>query len=363
MTPREVVRAAVEFAAPAWLPYNISVSPQWLARSWPSCEVEGLSDALLRLGAVEENGQLVARRLFATISPTPAALPHPYRPLREGEWVDEWGVVWTCPETPRVSGHPLESGWDGLTGYTPPNPSAPGRYAAASEELARHPDRYRLGWVWFTLFERLWFLRGFNAMLVDPYLHHDRFVELRDLIVGDNLTSIQQQLELGVDGIFFSDDWGTQTGLLMNPEDWRRWYKPWYARMFDSVHAGGAQVWMHLCGNVTAILPDLIEIGLDVLNPVQPQAMDVDTLAACYAGRLCFYGGVDVQGTLPLGTPEDVRAEVRHLVDILGSCGGGYIGGTSHTILPDTPPENIIALFEAFRELSQAGAIRANPME
>jgi uroporphyrinogen decarboxylase len=197
-------------------------------------------------------------------------------------------------------------------------------------------------------------LRGFNNALMDPYLCPDRFVQLRDLIIEFNLASIREQLGLGVDGIYFSDDWGTQRALLMNPDDWRKWYKPQYKRMFDAVHEGGAHAWMHLCGNVTSIIPDLIEIGLNVLNPVQPQAMDVNALADEFGGRLCFFGGVDVQGTLPHGTTLDVEREARHLINILGRYSGGYIGSTSHTILPDTPLENIVALFRTFREYSGA---------
>jgi len=151
-----------------------------------------------------------------------------------------------------------------------------------------------------------------------------------------------------VDGIFISDDWGGQETTLMNPDDWRRFYKPCYERMFDLIHRAGLHVWMHSCGNVTQIIPDLIEIGLNVLNPIQPQAMSVDELAEEFGGKLCFFGGVDVQGTLPHGTPQEVKKEVKHLIKTFGKYEGGYIGGTSHTILPDTPLRNIEALFEAF---------------
>ena len=109
---------------------------------------------------------------------------------------------------------------------------------------------------------------------------------------------------------------------------------------------------MHLCGNVMDIIPDLIEIGLDILNPVQPLAMPIDVLSDRFGGRLCFYGGLDVQSVLPHGSPQDVADEVEHLVRALGGFGGGYIGGTSHTILPDTPAQNIVAAFRAFREQS-----------
>jgi len=153
-----------------------------------------------------------------------------------------------------------------------------------------------------------------------------------------------------VDGIFFSDDWGSQKGLLINPEDWRKYYKPSYKKMFDRVRSGGAHVWMHLCGNITAILPDLIDLGLNVLNPVQPQAMDVIKLSREYGGKVCFYGGVDVQNTLINGTKEDVKNEIHQLVELFGKFNGGYIGDTSHSIMPETPLDNVIALYETFLE-------------
>lgn len=193
-------------------------------------------------------------------------------------------------------------------------------------------------------------LRGFENMLMDPYQNNLEFCRLRDTVVEFNLGMIDQWVDRDVNGVFFSDDWGSQRGLLMNPDDWRRYYKPAYKIMFDRVRASGANVWMHLCGNVTAILPDLIDIGLSVLNPVQPQAMDVRRLSREFGGKICFNGGVDVQGTMIQGTPNDVRREVHELVDLFGRFDGGYIGGTSHSVMPETPLDNVIAMYEAFLE-------------
>lgn len=374
---RETVKRAIEFGGPEWIPYQLGISTGPLESCNTPAEIAAMEKALLDIGASQSSTHarssavpwsrekalldmgaspwirsFVAQELFVAVNPTSTTFPEPYRPLEKGEWVDEWGVIWANPDFPFITGHPLEAGWELLDAYRLPDPCAPGRYEEARRAIAQHPDRYRLGHVWFTLFERLWSLRGFNNMMIDPYIHPEEFVRLRDLILEFNLVSIKQQLELGVDGIFFSDDWGSQTSLLMNPDDWRKWYKPQYKRMFDAVHEGGAHIWMHLCGNVMAIIPDLIEAGLDVLNPVQPQAMDVDLLASRFGGRLCFFGGADVQGTLPHGTPLDVENEVKHLISIFGSHAGGYIGGTSHSILPDTPLENIIALFRTFKECS-----------
>ncbi|MDI7276620.1 MAG: uroporphyrinogen decarboxylase family protein [Anaerolineae bacterium] len=359
---RDVVRRAVERRGPAWTPYSIDITPDDFRARWGDAAAERLKEDLRALGVCEHDGYFSAQPIIVYALPTPSPfrqhegpggdrIPPPFRPLAHDEWVDEWGVIWTDPAVPRVSGHPLEVGWELLAGYRFPDPCAAGRYDPARQALAEHPGRYRLGLVWFTLFERLWFLRGFNNMLMDPYLYPGEFADLADRVDEFNLASIEAQADLGVDGIFFSDDWGSQLGLLMNPEDWRKWYKPRYRRLFDAVHRRGCHVWMHLCGNVTAIVGDLIDVGLDVLNPVQPQAMSVDALAREFGGKLCFFGGADVQGTLPHGTPDEVRREVQHLIDVFGRYNGGYIGSTSHGILPDTPPANVLALFQAFHDL------------
>ncbi len=135
----------------------------------------------------------------------------------------------------------------------------------------------------------------------------------------------------------------------LGPRLWRRFLKPCLARMFGRVKAAGKFVHIHSDGDVTAIFDDLIEIGLDVYNPFQPEIMDVYELKRRYRGRLAFHGGVGIQGLLPHGTPQQVKAEVRRLVREVGA-GGGYILGPSHAIMADTPVENLVALIEAMRE-------------
>lgn len=352
---RETLKRAIEFRGLAGTPYLVDCVPDLLAGHSEPAQIEALKQGLLALGVQQSGAGFRAQQLTVNVVPRETHLPQPYRALDPEEWLDEWGVVWTCREFPRVVGHPLESDWARLSAYALPDPHATGRYDEARRRLAAYPERYRLGHVWFTLFERLWFLRGFNNMLADPYLYPDEFAALAERIVAFSVASIEEQTALGVDGVFFSDDWGTQNRMLMNPDDWRKWYKPYYKRLFDAVHAGGAHVWMHLCGHVVPIIGDLIDIGLNVLNPVQPQAMDVDALAARYGGQVCFFGGIDVQGTLPHGTPQDVEREVRHLVDIFGRYSGGYIASTSHSIMPETPPENILALYTLLRDINAAG--------
>lgn len=337
MTGKDNYRRAIEFRGPAYLPCTIGVDLDWL-QDRNEGKRERVRELAARLPDDMLGGLNVARNGTEPVS-------------RDGvrRWTDEWQTGWEDDgHGAKTESYPLENGYGALAGYAFPDSLLPGRFDAADGRLEQRGDRYVRCSVWFTLFERLWMLRGFNNMLMDPYTDARDFCSLRDRIVEYNLSIIDQWLRRDVDAVFFSDDWGCQRGLLMDPVDWRRFYKPAYRRMFDRVRSGGSHVWMHLCGNVTDILPDLIEIGLSVLNPVQPQAMDVRLLSRESGGKVCFNGGVDVQGTLVRGTPEDVRREVHELVELFGRYGGGYIGGTSHSVMPETPLDNVIAMYEAF---------------
>ncbi|MFZ4396819.1 MAG: uroporphyrinogen decarboxylase family protein, partial [Kiritimatiellia bacterium] len=337
MTGKENYKRAIEFKGPQYLPTGIGVSLDWMYDK----------DERKR----ERVKMLASRFPDDTVGwLTPTDFGESQEPVNNvRRWKDQWGTGWEDDgHGAKTEGYPLESGYEALTGYTFPDPLRPTRFDSADERLKQRGDRYVQGCVWFTLFERLWMLRGFDNMLMDPYMDEANFARLRDRVVEYNLAIIDQWVKRDVDGVFFSDDWGCQRGLLMNPDDWRRFYKPSYKRMFERVRSGGAHVWMHLCGNITAILPDLIEIGLNVLNPVQPQAMDVRQLSREFGGKVCFNGGLDVQGTLVRGTREDVKREVHELVDLFGKFNGGYIGGTSHSVMPETPLDNVIAMYEAF---------------
>jgi uroporphyrinogen decarboxylase len=335
---RENYVRAIEFRGPEYLPTRLGYM-NWLhekdeAKEARLCELKARfpDDLLNWMGLwknrTDEVGQDGVRR-----------------------WVDEWGTAWADEGLGgRAVGHPLQDGFRLLESYEFPDPYRPDRFAEEDEKLRDCGDRYAQSMVWFTVFERLYLLRGFENALTDPHVEPVRFGYLRDKIVEINLAMIDQWLERDVDAIYFSDDWGTQHRLFISTDDWRRFYRPAYERLFRRAREGGAHVWLHSCGNITPIIPDLIELGVNVLNPIQPQAMDVRYLSQEFGGRLCFYGGVDSQGTLTRGTPEDVRREVHELVQLFGRFSGGYIGAASQSIMPETPLDNIIALFEAFTE-------------
>ncbi|MFH1730729.1 MAG: uroporphyrinogen decarboxylase family protein [Planctomycetota bacterium] len=346
MTGKENYTRAVEFGGPERLPVEIAVDLNWMQE-----KDEAKAERIREL-----QSQFVGDVFGAGVN-EPARVPGH---TEEGvtRWVDHWGTGWENEGFgAKTEAYPLADGYHRLAGHEFPDAYAPERFENVDAHLANRGEKYVRVKVWFTLFERLWMLRGFENMLMDPYVEKRNFCWLRDKVLEYELGMIDQWIARDVDGIFFSDDWGCQRGLLMNPDDWRKFYKPAYRTMFARVRAGGAHVWMHLCGNVTAIIPDLVDLGLNVLNPVQPQAMDAEALSRDFGGKLCFNGGLDVQGVMINGTPEDVKSEVHRLVDLFGRFDGGYIGGTSHTVMPETPLDNAIAMYEAFLEHHLGGAV------
>ena len=223
--------------------------------------------------------------------------------------------------------------------------------------IRAHPDHFLVGGFGFGLFERTWTLRGFNDSLMDAIADPCFYDELVERIAVHQMAIIERLLCLPVDGIMFSDDWGYQRGVILGPERWRRFIKPRLARQYQRVHRSGKYTVSHCCGSVADIMPDLIDIGLDVLESVQPEAMDPYELKRRYGREITFWGGLGSQSTIPFGTPEEIRQEVDRLCREMGR-GGGYILGPAKALQPETPTENAAAVVESF--LAQAG-LRLQP--
>ena len=239
-----------------------------------------------------------------------------------------------------------------LDAYPWPDPHAPGLFAAAERTIARYGAEFfivpNLG---FALFERAWSLRGLEQFLMDTALDPGFAGEILERITVIQLALIERYLALGVDGAYFGDDYGAQKGPLMSPASWRALVKPRLARLFAPFRQRGLPIILHSDGQIQRILPDLVEIGLTTLNPVQPEVLDHEWLAANFGGKLAFYGGISTQTTLPQGTPEDVRAAVAECRRTLAPTGTGLLLAPSHRMMTDIPMANVEALVEAFREL------------
>ena len=195
------------------------------------------------------------------------------------------------------------------------------------------------------------YIRGTERFFVDLALEPEKAEVLLDKVNDFAIAYLDRCMDecAGLfDGVYCGDDFGTQKGLAISPAMWRKYVKPRYKKLVDKVHGYGLKYFHHSCGGVRPIIPDLIELGFDVLNPIQPLAagMEPGELADEYGKMITFYGAIDEQQTLPFGTPDDVRNEVRERLATLGRY-GGYIVAPSHGFQPDTPLENILAMYEA----------------
>jgi uroporphyrinogen decarboxylase len=273
------------------------------------------------------------------------------------EYVDEWGVGWvSMPYTtpfgvghytePRL--HPLADA-DDVARYLPPDPGRPELYTDSERLIAEHGARYWIvGSTVTTIFETAWALRGLEQLLTDFVEDPELADAILDIPYRYHLAAAETLVRMGVDMIWLGDDVGHQQGMLISPRHWRRFLKPRMAHIIERLKAinPGVKVAYHTDGCVYAIIPELIEIGLDVLNPIQPAAMDPSRLKREYGKELCFWGSMDEQYTLPFGTPDQVHEEVASRIATLGTDGGLILAPTHHLQL-DTPLENFWAMVEA----------------
>lgn len=273
---------------------------------------------------------------------------------------DEWGVEWlSVPYETRFGeghytemvGHPLADE-RAISSYRAPDAGQTKRYNEARRVVREFgKDYWIVGVTVTTMFETAWALRGYEQFLVDLVLDPDLAEALLDIPYGFHLEAAKHLVESGVDMIWIGDDVGSQNAMLISPELWRRFLKPRMACFISELKAlnPSLKVAYHSDGNILPIIPELIEIGLDVLNPIQPRCMDPDMLKQEFGDRLSFWGGIDIQHTLPFGSVHSVRQEVQSRMEKVGQ-GGGFIIGPTHHVQLDTPMENFFAMVETVRQ-------------
>lgn len=209
-------------------------------------------------------------------------------------------------------------------------------------------DTYKFAKIGTTLFERAWSFRGFENLFMDFLLEEKFTHELLEKITDRNIQILDIALDYDFDGVYLGDDYGQQSGMMMSPDVWRKFIKPQLARMFDKIKANGKSVCLHSCGDITLVLPDLIEIGLDIYQTVQPEIYDLKNLKKEFGKDLTFYGAISTQRDLPFKNPKEIKEIIRNTIEILGES-GGYIAAPTHRVTSDTPVENVIAMIEAFK--------------
>ena len=263
---------------------------------------------------------------------------------------DWWGAGWDT----RTEGYwhafaPLADSLD-LDAYPWPDPQDAAILATAERTIRRDGGACfiapNLG---ICLFERAWSLRGFDALLMDLVEHTEWVEDLLDRITKIQMTLARRFVAAGVAGGYFGDDYGAQRAMLFSPKLWRKLIKPRLAKLFSVFTDAGLPVILHSDGDIRAILPDLVEIGMTTLNPVQPEVLDHPWLRKEYGTTLSFYGGVSTQGVLPSGSVEEVRAATMACARTLAPDGTGLVLGASHRMQSDIPARNVEAMLDATR--------------
>lgn len=310
---------------------------------------------------------------FVGISPPAGWEPK----IRNGITYDEWNIgrktvkYFLEVKGQRIEGsyseiveHPLANIRDfkELDDYPWPDPGAPGRTAAARNYVDRvraSSDKAIIAMAApggsTSIFEQAWYMRGMENFLIDLHANRplaeallEKILQILQELWKKLLQAIGDKIDIAATG----DDLAHQEGMLISPQMYRQFIKPRHKRLFSIIKKNTqAKLYYHSCGSIRPIIPDLIEIGVDILDPVQPLAKDMNPgeLKKQFGKVLCFHGGIDEQQVLPKGSIEDVENEVKRRIDQMG-LGGGLILGPAHWIQVDTPPENIIAMYETARK-------------
>jgi len=365
MTSRERVQCAIEKSVPDRVPCDLGSSITGITRV-------ALRGLLRHLDFKEEFHVIVKPLQLAEIPEEVLALlgidTRYIRPCfpkdndLEAEYEDEWGVRRRLSSNGYyydMVDHPLKEGTvRELERFDWPDPLKDEYYRGLREQAKRmyHETDYALVGdpLVPALFEPAWYLRGMEKFLIDLVDNKTFAGRLLDILLEYQMQFFRRFLEeIGdyIQVIMFGDDFGTQNSPLLSPVLFREIIKPRYKRLYSTIKQyTRAKIFLHSCGAVEPLIPDLIDAGVEILHPVQPAArgMDHQLLKSRYGEKLCFWGGVDIQKAL-ISSVSDIREEVNTRIRALGR-GGGYVLAPAHNIQPDTPPENIVALYRFSKE-------------
>jgi uroporphyrinogen decarboxylase len=274
--------------------------------------------------------------------------------LPDNVFEDEWevrrqptssGQVW------RYVHHPL-SKIRSLDEYIFPDIESLGRFDGAEQQIKMYNHRYIIATEMWNFFKHAWELRGFENFLSDLYTNSSFVEELLHKLLELKIKQVRRLVEIGVDIIEVAGDIGMQSSMILSPEVWRRYFKPRLKELIQETKRGrNPYFFFHSDGYIKPVIPDIIEIGFDILDPIQPESMDPVEIKRLYGERLTLHGTISTQRTLPFGKREDVKREV---IDRIKRCGeeGGLVLAPSNTVMPDVPVENILTLYETAKEFS-----------
>ena len=327
MNSRERVTRAIEMRGPDRVPLTHATLP----------------GAVWHFGAALDD---LYRRYPSDVANVAVASEGEYGPEIGTPNPDSWGAAWvryTDEHKGQVSHHPLAS-WDSLASFQPPDRASDSIIDGVKAQVAAEKGQTYTLADGDTLWQRMFYLHGYAATLEDLLVAPDRCADLRDMILRAMVRRVERLCAIkGLDGLHFRDDWGSQEALMINPEMWRIFFKPAYARIFAIVRNADKHVWFHSDGAIQSIIPDLIAMGAQVLNP-QVALIGRETLSRLCAGKISIQADIDRQWLLPYGEPEEIRATVRGDIDAFGRYDGGYIGRAEAA--GDVPLENLQAVLD-----------------
>ena len=243
---------------------------------------------------------------------------------------DDWGCGWEASDVEnmgQVKHHPLAD-WSKLDSYSPPDPKDPFYFDRLDDTMKDAEDRYVVVTSHFNLFERLDMLHGFSETLVDLYQEPEKCEKTLDMILEWKLEhwgELHRRFGDRVNGLFVTDDWGTQRSTFISRDMFEEFFAPRYRKMVRAVHDNGWHLMFHSCGRVNNFIPLFIDIGVDVMNIQQPQLYGIKTMGELAAGKICFLTTADIQKTLPAGNLDEIRSEITELVENWSTPDGGFI--------------------------------------
>lgn len=299
MNSREIVRRAIEFRTPPRLPF-------WQDRNY---KLPWLPDDICNIWEMDRQE---AGWFFDVPAP------------------DDWGCQWNTTDVKnmgQVVEYPL-SDWSDLDHYRPPDPRNPFYYERLGPLLDQAGERYVALTAHSLLFSRLHKLRGFATTMQDFYLEPERVHQSLDMITEfkiEQCNELHRRFSDRVDGLFMTDDWGTQQGTFISQKTFDEFFAPRYRKIFDTIHGHGWHVILHSCGRINAFVPALIDLGVDVLNMQQTRNYGLVEFGEQFRGKVCFLATVDIQATLPRGVEGEVREEARQIVRHWSTPAGGLI--------------------------------------
>lgn len=332
MSPKELVYEAINHKETKFLPYTIEFESETIEKYKEYCETweKKIVNHILQVGPIDTEKR---------------------KEIDEKYVIDIYGSIW------RIDLKPMHLEKPGLKNPDFKDYRFPQieefiddeRFFEVEKSINENKDRFIVARIGFGLFERTWTICGFENALIWSITEPEFYEELLNKIYKLQSDFLDVCLKFPVDGIMFSDDWGDQKGVILGPERWRKFIKPKVAKLYEKVKKNGKIVLSHCCGSVYDIMDDIVEIGLDVLQSVQPEAKNMSpyNLKKRYGKKITFWGCLGSQSIIPFGKPDQLKREIECLCKEMGK-GGGYILGCAKPIRPETPIENINVIIESF---------------